>query len=235
MSIVIPQISLASAIPLVASVSTTEPSKTFTLSVYIDPQSVASYTAQANIKFPADLVSAESFTFNSAWMPLTQSGLDAMDNTSGSLIKTAGYPGGFSVKTLLGTATFKVNKAGTIAISVNKESYVLDVDSKNTLNTYGSVSVTSTAPVVVSTPPVIPTKVATTPATTKTTVVKSTTTSKTPVVTIPTVANTEVTTTTTPVETAPVAPVPKDKSVSRTLVLFVGAIIIAISAYLGFK
>lgn len=234
LSIVIPQVSLASAISLRSSTSTTEPSKTFILSVYTDPKSVASYTAQANIKFPADLISVESFTYASSWFPVVQAGYDSIDNTSGKLIKTAGYPGGFTSETLLGTMTIKVKKAGTITLSTNKESYILDIDSNNTLNTYGSFSITASSTVVAPTTPTTPTKTPTTP----TTPTKTSTTPKTDTVKADTTK--EVTTSDTSVtenipEQASVADVPKEKSLTRKIALFVGVIFVAVSAYLGFK
>lgn len=184
LSILVPQISLASVISLRGASTKVEPTKTFTLSIYADPKSVPSYTAQANIKFPSDLVSVESFTYNSAWLPLTPSGYDLIDNTNGKLIKTAGYPNGFSTETLLGTAVFRSKKAGTVVISTEKESYILDIDSNNTLSTYGSFSITASTPVLnpVSpiTPPVIKapeiqTPVVKAPVTTKEITTKTTT------------------------------------------------------------
>jgi len=172
LSVLVPQISLASVISLRSSSTKVEPTKTFTLSIYADPKSVASYTAQANIKFPSDLVSIESFTYNSAWLPLTPAGYDLIDNTAGKLIKTAGYPNGFSTETLLGTAVFKSKKAGTAIISTEKESYILDIDSNNTLSTYGSFSITAGAPVVTPPPATTPPPVTKTPDT-KTPVIKT--------------------------------------------------------------
>lgn len=220
---IIPQITLASAISLRSSKSSIEPSKIFSLSIYVNPSSVASYTAGANIKFPSDLVSIESFSYSSSWIPITTSGYDSIDNVSGRLIKTAGYPGGFNSEVLLGTAIFKSKKAGAITISTDKESYVLDIDSNNTLTIFGSFSITSSTPVV-DTPKAPITK--TTPPVTKT---------------IPLTKEKEVSKTSEVVETnTEIIPEPtptiitKDKSSVKKIVLFLGVVIGVISAYLGF-
>lgn len=215
--ILIPQMSLASAVSLRSSTSKIEPNKTFSLSIYVNPTAVTSYTAGVTIKYPAYLVSVESFSFNSAWIPLSQAGLDLIDNTSGKLIKTAGYPSGFSTETLLGTAVIKSKKAGSVSITTDKESYVLDIDSNNTLTGFGSFSITSASVVVapVITPPV--TKTTTTPVVKKE--VPKTVEVEKPIV-------------------APEAPVvaPTDpKTKAKSLVLFFGIIISAVSAYLGFQ
>lgn len=231
LSILVPQISLASAISLRSSTTKVEPTKTFTLSIYTDPKSVASYTMQANIKFPADLVSVESFTYNSAWLPLTPAGYDLIDNTNGKLIKTAGYPNGFSTETLLGTAVFKVKKAGTVVISTEKESYILDIDSTNTLNTYGSFSITASAPVVTPPPATTTPSGTTNPPTTKTPVVKTPVTTKTPVVTKAEAEEPVVP----KVEEAPIVLVSEEKEKTQTMILFFGVIFGALSAYLGFQ
>jgi hypothetical protein len=151
--ILIPKISLANSISLRSSSKNIEPSKNFSLLVYVDSSSSQSFTAQANIDFPADLISVESFTYSSAWLPINQTGYDIVDNTNGKLIKTAGYPNGFNSEILLGTIVFKSKKAGTVNIAVNNASYVLDMDSNNTLTNRGSFSINSSAPVI--TAPVI--------------------------------------------------------------------------------
>lgn len=216
----VPQLSLASSISLRSSTKSTEPSKTFNVSVYVNPSSVASYTAQANISFPKDLISVESFTYASSWFPINQSGYDLIDNSSGKVIKTAGYPNGFSTETLLGTMTLKSKKAGSVVISINKDSYVLDVDSSNTLNSYGSFSITSSAPVV-------------TPAVTKTTptVIKK----ETPTVTNPKVETkkeVEKTTTIPVTENTPAISSSGDES-SKNTILVVKILVGALSAYLS--
>lgn len=151
--ILIPKISFANSISLKSSSKNIEPGKNFSLLIYVDSTTSQSFTTQANIDFPVDLVSVESFTYSSAWLPVNQAGYDLIDNTTGKLIKTAGYPNGFNNEILLGTIVLKSKKAGTINITVNSNSYVLDMDSNNTLTSRGSFSINSVSPVIV--PPVV--------------------------------------------------------------------------------
>lgn len=221
---IVPQVSLASAISLRSSTKTIEPSKTFSVSIYVNPSSVASYTAQANIAFPADLVSVESFTYAASWFPINQAGYDLIDNSAGKVIKTAGYPNGFSTDTLLGTMILKSKKAGNVTISINKDSYVLDVDSNNTLNSYGTFSVTISSPVVtpVATPVITKT---TTP-----TVIKKETTTTTPKV--DTKKEADKATVIPNTQTAPVVSSTSDDS-SKNAILVVKILVGALSAYLS--
>lgn len=223
--VLLPLVTFASSISLRSSSKTVEPNKTFNVSVYVNPSSVASYTAQANLKFPADLVSVQSFTYASSWFPINQSGYDVVDNTSGKIIKTAGYPSGFTTEILLGTIVFKVKKAGNITISTNNESYILDIDSKNTLNGYGTFSITASSPVldkpVVTTPPTptkVTTSVTTIPAKTTTTPVKD--------VVKPQEEQQAINST---------AIVAEDKNAKDKLIFIIGMILGALSSYLSFK
>ncbi|MGD9581975.1 MAG: hypothetical protein AB7V50_11425 [Vampirovibrionia bacterium] len=150
--IIIPQISIADSFSFKSVSKIIEPNKNFTLSVYVVPSVSNIYTVQANINFPADLVSVESFTYANTWFPMNQTGYDLIDNASGKLIKTAGYPSGFNKETLLGTVIFKAKKAGSISISINKESFILDMDSNNILNSYDSFSINSVTPTPTPTP-----------------------------------------------------------------------------------
>lgn len=144
--VMVPQVSLASSVSLKSPYFSTIPGNTYTVSVYINPESVTSYTAEVLIDFPTDLVSVESFTYAPSWMPINQPGYDLVDNTNGKIIKTAGYPAGFNQETLLGTLVLKAKKAGTITLSTSQESIVLDSDGYNTLDNYGSSTITSKVP-----------------------------------------------------------------------------------------
>ena len=95
-------IAFASTVDLSPTTVNVEPDKTFTVQIYINPQS-ATYSAKVELKYPADLLKVNSFTINDSWMALKQSGYDAIDNVSGTLLKSGGYPGGFTNKILFGT------------------------------------------------------------------------------------------------------------------------------------
>jgi hypothetical protein len=112
----------------------TNPGKTFTLTITLDPQGVKNYTAKAEISFPADLLGANSFTFGSNWMAIAQTGYDLTDNGSGILIKTAGYPGGASNPVTFGTISFTTKKEGSGTITITGNSFALDATNQNVLS-----------------------------------------------------------------------------------------------------
>lgn len=105
--------------------------QTFKLAVNLNPNNQKNYTVKINVKFPADLVSVSSWQFAGAWQPLSQSGYDLIDNNNGSLIKTAGYPGGLDKSATFGTITFKAKKTGTGTISFAGGSMALDETNAN--------------------------------------------------------------------------------------------------------
>lgn len=105
--------------------------QTFKLAVNLNPNSQKNYTVKVNVKFPADLVSVSSWQFAGTWQPLSQSGYDLIDNNNGSLIKTAGYPGGLDKSATFGTITFKAKKNGTGTISFAGGSMALDEANTN--------------------------------------------------------------------------------------------------------
>lgn len=124
----------ASTLSLSPTVVNITQGRTFNLTVAINPQGTADYTVKTELKFPADLLSVQSFSFAPNWMPLAQSGYDATDNTAGSLIKTAGYPAGLTTTTSFGTATFLAKKSGSAVIETGVSSFALDANNQNVLN-----------------------------------------------------------------------------------------------------
>jgi len=133
--------------PLVVNV---KQGQTFSTVVSINPQG-KTYTAKVELKFPADLLSVQSFTLAPNWMALAQDGYDSINNTNGTIIKTAGYPKGLSASTVFGTVVFKAKKTGAGSISIGSGSLVLGADNKNTLaGNSGSASVTIAAAPMIS-------------------------------------------------------------------------------------
>jgi len=122
------------------------------ITVSINPNGINNSTVKLELKYPADLLEVQSFAFGDGWMPLTQSGYDLIDNANGVLLKTAGYPNGFSVVTVLGTATLKAKKTGNGLIKVGSNSMALDVSSVNVLTDI-SASVAIAAPAQVAVAP----------------------------------------------------------------------------------
>ena len=106
----------------------------FTMRVVANPErGIKSYTIKLELEYPADLLEVKSFTIADNWMQLNQSGYDLIDNTNGLLIKTAGFPGGFSGPITFGTASFLAKKEGEGIIKVGEDSFVLDSASQDVL------------------------------------------------------------------------------------------------------
>ncbi|MDP3004534.1 MAG: hypothetical protein Q8N43_03500, partial [Candidatus Azambacteria bacterium] len=99
----------------------------------------------------------KSFNFGNSWMALSQTGYDLIDNTNGTLIKTAGYPGGLSSSATFGIVSFYAKKAGSGTIKLGNGSLALDANNQNVLSSSPSVSVAVTAPISVPAVPSAPT------------------------------------------------------------------------------
>ena len=140
---------------LPASISTTS-GKTFNVTISVNPQSVANYTEKIELTYPADILEVRTFNFSSSWMPLAQSGYDLIDNASGKLIKTAGYPGGLSSSAIFGTVSFYVKKTGNAVIKLGSNSLALDANNQNVLSGIPEVSVVVSAPAIVPVAPGTP-------------------------------------------------------------------------------
>jgi len=108
--------------------------QTYSVSVYVSPQDSTVYTTKAEIIFPADMVEVRSFAFGPNWIPLSQPGYDATDNSGGILIKTGGYTGGLTSPALLGNITFFVKKTGSAKIKIGDGSLLLDGNNANALS-----------------------------------------------------------------------------------------------------
>lgn len=115
--------------------------KTFTVSVAIDPVGEKQYTVRLIAEFPADKVEVTSFSFASAWLPLSQPEYDLTDNARGVLVKTAGFPKGFSSRESFGVITFRAKQAGETLINVGSSSFILNADSKSTLRSRPQIRV----------------------------------------------------------------------------------------------
>lgn len=124
----------------------------FNVSITVNPQGVSNYVEKVELKYPADILEVKSFTLGNAWMALTQPGYDLIDNTNGVLLKSAGYPSGFSSATTFGTVSFYAKKAGNGKITVGNNSLAFEVNSQSSLS--GSpVLFTITVPTVTPSKP----------------------------------------------------------------------------------
>ncbi len=129
--------------------------QTFTVNVSLNPNGVQNYAEKLEVTYPASQLEVRSFTFASNWMNLAQPEYDSIDNINGVMIKSAGYPGGFSSQTAYGTITFAVKRTGTAVIKVGNTSQAFEISSQSAI-TGNQVSVNSGAASVSPTTPTSP-------------------------------------------------------------------------------
>ena len=137
--------------------------QTFNLSVAVDPQGVKNYTVKLELKYPVDLLEVKSFTLGSNWMAVSQTGYDLIDNINGVLIKTAGYPSGFTTNTAFGTVSFLAKKAGSGIIQTGTGSTALNASSQNVFSGSAQTSVTIAEVILPPPPPLPPPQTTTSP------------------------------------------------------------------------
>ncbi|MFZ2621434.1 MAG: cohesin domain-containing protein [Minisyncoccia bacterium] len=146
-------------VSVVASTKTVKVGDVITVTIALNPAGESAYTSKVAVSFPVDMLQATGFTFAPSWLSLSQPGYDLMDNTTGSLIKTAGYPNGLATSATFGTATFKAVKAGTATIAVNSGTMIYDQNNQNVFSgLQNSAQITINAVVItpVTTPAVTP-------------------------------------------------------------------------------
>lgn len=116
--------------------------QTLTLTLSANPQAEANYTVKASVAFTADVLEVTNFTLNSEWMGLAQPGYDSIDNTGGTLVKSAAYPKGFIAPKTFGTITLRAKKAGSASVAVVPgSSLMLNASGTNTYTGTSSVTV----------------------------------------------------------------------------------------------
>jgi uncharacterized membrane protein YuzA (DUF378 family) len=119
------------------------------VTVYANANGTRNGTVKTNVEFPADLLEVTSFTQPSIWMSIKESGYESEDNTNGVLIKTAGYPRGFSSNLVFGTITFTAKKVGVATVKVTTDSAAYDVSNKNVYSGISQSVINITAPGVI--------------------------------------------------------------------------------------
>ena len=134
----------ASSVIFEPNVITVQTGKTFTLPVVIDPLGIPQYTVRLAIVFPPDLLEVTSFAFGENWLAVPQPGYDSINNIRGELIKTGGFPRGFSSPVSFGTITFRAKVGGDGMIIVGTQSFVLDDGNRNTLDFRPQVRIVAT-------------------------------------------------------------------------------------------
>ncbi len=139
--LVVPLVTQASSFDVSRNIITVVQGQNFTVPVTINPAGEKSYTARFTLGYPADLLEVTSFTFASSWLPLSQSGYDLIDNSNGQLIKTAGFPQGFSTAQAFGTVTFHTKQAGQAVLTVGPQSFILNAQNQSTLESRPQIQV----------------------------------------------------------------------------------------------
>lgn len=108
--------------------------ESFDLTLSIDPKGVKNYTVITELKYPSRLLQVTSFNFADPWLPVPQPDYDLINNDNGVMVKTAGFPGGFSREQVFGTATFKAIKSGQGLIEVGGKTISLDASSRDVIS-----------------------------------------------------------------------------------------------------
>ncbi len=148
LAVIAPSVAVAATIGLSPTSFAVDKSATFSVEVSANPSPETAYTVRANLSFDPNLLELVSWSFAPKWLVLSQTGYDVEDNAKGILVKTAGYPGGLTSSTVLGTAVFRAKSVGTATVSVDAASLVLDKASKNLLvGAQGSALITISAPI----------------------------------------------------------------------------------------
>ena len=139
---VIPFGAEASSFVFQNKVITVEEGQTFTMPVTINPSGEKNYTVRFTLGFPSDILEVTSFTFAPSWLAVPQPGYDLTDNKGGEFIKTAGFPQGFSLLVPFGEVTFRARSAGKGRITGGPRSFILNAESKSTLESRPQVAIT---------------------------------------------------------------------------------------------
>jgi hypothetical protein len=121
--------------------------ESFSVSVGVNGATDVS-TVQMNAQFTPGILRFSGWSGNDAWMALKTADADSFSNTSGTLLKTSGFPGGFSGSKNFGRATFVGNEVGEGTVTLSSNSFIYNNANENTFAPGNAVSVTVLPPVV---------------------------------------------------------------------------------------
>ena len=128
----LPVFAQAATIRITPATQTVTEGQKATLTVSVDPAGANISAVSVHLAYTAAALTADSFSFSNAWVPVTQGGYDQMG--SGTVIKTAGYPGGTASSSVLGTITFTARASGRATVTVDQAaSLVYDANTVNVL------------------------------------------------------------------------------------------------------
>jgi len=152
LSLVLPIMVSAATFSFSPSTGSFAPEETFSVAVYVNPSVGEEITvAKISSAFSASDLEVVSFSQSTGWIPLATPGSDLIDNTTGKLIKTGGFPARITASKLFGTITLKAKSVGTATINVEGDSMMLDTANVDKFASAAGASFTIAAPTV--TPP----------------------------------------------------------------------------------
>lgn len=143
----------AATLDLSPQTVTVAPGQTVSVVVSVNPAGATLSAIKSEISYPTNLLTPTSFTFASTWVPVTLSGYDQM--AGGTIIKSAGYPGGVASPTAFGTIVFTAQAAGTATIAVQSSSVAYDTTGNSKLTGAQGTSVVTIQSVSVTEPAVV--------------------------------------------------------------------------------
>ncbi|HAE36386.1 MAG: hypothetical protein UR85_C0001G0019 [Candidatus Nomurabacteria bacterium GW2011_GWF2_35_66] len=115
----------------------------FSVKVYTDSSNgKKTCTLKVGLRFSPEQLKAGKWEFADGWLPIVQPGYDLIDNKNGSIIKTAGFPGCWTGKRLLGTITFSPKESSLGKIEVSNKTFALDDESADVYSGSSETKVT---------------------------------------------------------------------------------------------
>lgn len=126
LTLTLPTMASAASFVVNSTASTYNVGDIITVSIAVNPTPNTSYTSMFDASFSTDTLEVVSFSMNDKMLAIKQLGYDAIDNNSGLLIKTGGYPGGVNTVTNFGTLVLKAKKEGVGTLTINDNSKLLD-------------------------------------------------------------------------------------------------------------
>ena len=121
----------ATTISFVPAATIVSAGQSFSVVINVNPLGVSNYAEKVEVRYPADTLEVKEFTLANKWMALAQPGYDSIDNTSGVMVKTAGYPGGFFSAVTFGTVSFHAKKVGSGVITIGDHSLAFEASSQS--------------------------------------------------------------------------------------------------------
>jgi len=152
LAVMLPVVTSAATFSFSPSTGSFAPGETFSVAVYANPSAGEEITtAKLSAAFSVSGLEVVSFSQADGWIPLAAPGSDLIDNTSGKLIKTGGFPARVTASKQFGVIILKAKSAGTATISIEGDSMMLDTANADKFTASTGASFTIVAPVV--TPP----------------------------------------------------------------------------------